>query len=398
MFSFFILSFFLLLFYRLVFNQKNKKFGHWLIPLIIWISLAISCSLILTEIFHHSYFFLGPLFFFLLFFVSYRQKKARLMNGLYFNLFLASYAGYLIYHLILTRSLIGSLFIIAIALLGLFYALFGTWSLILLLYWNALIVWRREKVAIGNLLTLLVAVLLTFLLIYDHFIVAFIPEWLAVLFSFFPLAIFYFALIFLNFLTIAIIYQFNFPTYEQDFIIVLGAGLLNGEKVTPLLASRVDRALQFYHQQKKESQKVAKLIFSGGQGPDEKISEAQAMKNYALQKGIPETDMLLEEQSTTTFENMKFSKEIITKSQLSEPKTIFSSNNYHIFRAAIFAQQNHLKADGIGAKTAKYFLPNAFLREFIALIAMNKRKHFFFLVFLLLTLMLLAWASYINTH
>jgi uncharacterized SAM-binding protein YcdF (DUF218 family) len=396
--SLIVFCFFLLFFYRFVFKQKTSNRTHLIFLSLLWFSLSISSTLILIEALHHSYFFLVPLSFFILFYFFYRQKKAQLINGMWFNLFLASFFIYLIYHMVLTKSWIGTIFIIALGLLGILYAFFGSLSLILLLYWNAIIVWRRERFALGNLLTLILALFLTFLLIYNHFIVEILPEWLAILFAFVPLSFSYFAIVFLNFLTISLIYQLNQPPFKQDFIIVLGAGLLNGEKVTPLLASRVDRALEFYSHQKKQAEKGPKLIFSGGQGPDEKISEAQAMKNYALQKGIPEEDIILEDQSTTTFENMKFSKQIISKSQIAQPKTIFSSNNYHIFRAAIFAQMNQLNADGIAAKTARYFLPNAFLREFIAMVTMNKKRHLVFLLCLSFCLAILAFVSHINVY
>ena len=54
---------------------------------------------------------------------------------------------------------------------------------------------------------------------------------------------------------------------------------------------------------------------------------------------------------------------------------IFASNNYHIFRAGMYADQAHVKADGIGSHTAFYYLPNAFLREYIAILFMHKKRH-----------------------
>ncbi len=54
-------------------------------------------------------------------------------------------------------------------------------------------------------------------------------------------------------------------------------------------------------------------------------------------------------------------------------RAIFTSNNYHIFRAGLYAKQAGLKADGIGAKTAFYYLPNAFLREYIAILVLHKK-------------------------
>ncbi|GBD73828.1 putative uncharacterized protein [Tetragenococcus halophilus subsp. halophilus] len=114
------------------------------------------------------------------------------------------------------------------------------------------------------------------------------------------------------------------------------------------------------------------------------------MKDYALQQGIPEDDILIETNSTTTLENMQYSKEIIDRADIQAPKVIFSSNNYHIFRAGIFARMAHLKAEGLGAKTAFYYLPNAFLREFIAIIAMKRKLHFTIISLLASALLLLS--------
>ena len=71
--------------------------------------------------------------------------------------------------------------------------------------------------------------------------------------------------------------------YKFDHIIVLGAGLI-GEKVTPLLASRINRGIAIW----KKQEKPCYLIMSGGQGADEVISEAEAMKRYAIEQGVPE--------------------------------------------------------------------------------------------------------------
>lgn len=155
----------------------------------------------------------------------------------------------------------------------------------------------------------------------------------------------------------------------------MGAGLIQGERVSPLLAKRIDRAIAFYQKQSRKTLSPPQLLMSGGQGPDEKVPESVAMKNYALEQGIPEDEILIETHSTTTLENMRFSKDIMEREKPAGYRAIFASNNYHIFRAGMYAEQVGLKADGIGAKTAKYYLPNAFLREFAALLVMNKRIH-----------------------
>ncbi|WP_373762740.1 YdcF family protein, partial [Jeotgalibaca porci] len=82
---------------------------------------------------------------------------------------------------------------------------------------------------------------------------------------------------------------------KYGYIIVLGSGLLNGKEVTPLLASRVDKSIEAYFENEGST-----LVLSGGQGPDEDISESQAMKNYALSKGVPEQAILMEDKSVNT--------------------------------------------------------------------------------------------------
>ncbi|GMA54845.1 hypothetical protein GCM10025857_62020 [Alicyclobacillus contaminans] len=283
--------------------------------------------------------------------------------------------------------------IFLIGILFIAVALFGFIGLIILFYWNALVVIKRESHSLANLLTLILAVLMTIWLIYDSFIIKMLPDWASLLLSVLPAMFMYFVIAFLNFFSASVLYQFNQPSYKQDFIIVLGAGLVGGDKVSPLLANRIQRAIDFYYQQRKSTRHPVKLIMSGGKGTDEEVAEAVAMKRYALHHGIQEDDILIETNSTTTLENMEFSKEIIDRYEIVKPNVIFSSNNYHIFRAGIFARMAHLKAEGIGAKTAFYYLPNAFLREFIAIIAMKRKFHFTIVTLLGSAILLLSIIS-----
>lgn len=102
-----------------------------------------------------------------------------------------------------------------------------------------------------------------------------------------------------------------------------------------------------------------------------RISEARAIANYLITRGIPEERIILEDQSTTTYENLKYSQEM-TRYLKESPKYLFVSNNYHIFRATLYAKRLHMNGEGVGAKTAGYYIPSAFLREYIAII--NKLK------------------------
>ena len=77
--------------------------------------------------------------------------------------------------------------------------------------------------------------------------------------------------------------QFMPHIREFDFLIIHGAGLLKGDKVSKLLANRIDKAIKVYNKSKRKPV----IIPSGGQGGDETISEAEAMKQYLLKHGIP---------------------------------------------------------------------------------------------------------------
>ena len=71
-------------------------------------------------------------------------------------------------------------------------------------------------------------------------------------------------------------------------------------KVSKLLANRIDKAIKIYNKSKRKPV----IIPSGGQGGDETISEAEAMKQYLLEHGIPEEHIILEDKSKNTMENL----------------------------------------------------------------------------------------------
>ena len=391
----FVILFFSGLFLVLKWRKKQDDPDRFFFSMI-WALTSLSGYLLILEILHGTCFILIPLGFLAFALWMYFRDKPRLINGFLFNCFILIFGIYLAFSVYVTQDLI-SLGLLGIALVAaILIALFGFISLLIFLYWNALVVLRKERRSLPNLLTLLLAIFLTGILIYNHFIAQNLPLWLSTLLSGLPVIMFYFAVAFLNFLTVSLLYQFNHPRYRQDYIIALGAGLIDGERVTPLLARRIDTAISFYRRQLKKTQKQAQLLMSGGQGPDEKISEAQAMKNYALSQGIPEDAILLEDRSTNTLENMRFSKAIMEQHSPEGYQAIFTSNNYHIFRAGMYARTAGLKADGLGAKTAFYYLPNAFLREYIAILMMHKKRHLIVVTLIMAFSLLAAIIMFFN--
>ncbi len=183
------------------------------------------------------------------------------------------------------------------------------------------------------------------------------------------------------------------PEYDKDFIIVLGCGLRKDGTPTPLLKARVDRALSFAQKQEKKTGKQVRFVVSGGQGADEVISEAQSMKNYLISKGIAEERILMEDRSTSTYENMKHSKQIIYGID-PKAKVLHSTNGFHVFRSGLMAHRVKMRAVGIGAKTKWYFWPNAMVREFVGLLSQHRLKQALILIGLIVVYIAMTMLMY----
>ena len=171
---------------------------------------------------------------------------------------------------------------------------------------------------------------------------------------------------------------------DFDYVIIHGCGLLGGDRVSKLLRDRLDKAVEVYRQ----DPTPPKLIPSGGQGADETIPEAEAMKRYLLSQGIPETDIIPEGRSATTLENLRYSKEILD-SFPGRKYTALVSSNYHVYRALRYCRKIGLECTGIGSHVAFYYWPSALIREYIAIHMEKKHAIMFILGWLCMTVMLL---------
>ncbi|MBR3345225.1 MAG: YdcF family protein [Solobacterium sp.] len=187
------------------------------------------------------------------------------------------------------------------------------------------------------------------------------------------------------------------PEPDKDFLIILGCGLNKNGKPTPLLQGRIDRALEFDQYQRKTTGKQLTFITSGGQGPDEIVSESSAMKQYLMEHGIPESRIIEEDRSVNTHQNMLFSKEKIMAVN-PEGKIAFATTNYHVFRSGLHARRVKMKALGMGAETKWYFWPNAAVREFVGLLTEHRGKQILILLGMIivyagLTIMKYRWGG-----
>jgi len=265
---------------------------------------------------------------------------------------------------------------VVIPLIALFLLIpFAIIALMFGLFLNARVLMKREGRRLANSLTLLVALgILLFILLPIIYPASLFSSHLQPIFAGVSLITFYFFIHLSNFLSAYFLYQFNRPKYNQDFIIVLGSGLIN-DKVPPLLASRIQKAIDFYHKQATVSTPPT-IIFSGGQGSDENLPEAEAMQRYAIEKGIPIEHTLQENRSVNTYQNMLFSKQIMDDIKQGEAyNSIFTTNNFHLFRAGIYARLAGLNSQGIGSKTAFYYWPNAMIREYVAIVVLERKRH-----------------------
>lgn len=187
----------------------------------------------------------------------------------------------------------------------------------------------------------------------------------------------------------------HIPKFDKDFIIILGSQIKKDGSLTPLLKGRADKAISFAQNQKAKDNRSIIFIPSGGQGNDEIISEAEAIKRYLIENGIEKKDIILEDKSTNTLENLKYSKKIIDNIN-KNGKIIFSTTNYHVFRSGVIANDEGIDCEGIGSKTKWYFYTNALIREFIANIASQGKKHIALIIIINIILLNLILIGYMN--
>ena len=188
----------------------------------------------------------------------------------------------------------------------------------------------------------------------------------------------------------------HIPEYDKDFIIILGSKIRSDGTLTPLLKGRVDKAIDFGNKQYELTKKKIVYIPSGGKGSDEVIAEAEAIKNYLLERGIKKNQIIIEDKSTSTIENMKFSKKKIDEVN-KEAKVSFSTTSYHVFRSGVIATEQGIDCEGMGSKTKWYYYTNALIREFVANIVQEKKKHIALILMINISLLvLIAIGKYYN--
>ena len=219
---------------------------------------------------------------------SIMRDRRRFRNAVFLLFFVLFSLVFVIHYLNLTDHEIGAL------------ALFGlvTLSIVILvptvLILNGVVMWRKEGRSLQNQLSWIFGVLIitgALLLMrsfYHADAVDDLPWMVRILMGLYGGGVFYVSLVFLAFMFYTWLIRVIPHRKHYDYVVVLGAGLLGGDRVSKLLADRLDKGVEVYRKNLPD----CAMICSGGQGPDETVSEAEAMKGYLVSKGIPEDHIL----------------------------------------------------------------------------------------------------------
>ena len=296
----------------------------------------------------------------LIFIISVIKDQRRFLNGIYFIIVL--FTLFLFVTLNYGDTAFGKTFI----LLCVIFSLMLVFVVPILLIFNGFRMIKNEGFRFSNLLSLLFGVLVFVgeialaSALFTQNIQSSILRFLLFALGY---GVLFFSIILLAFISYSIIIGVLPKRVDYDYVVCLGAGLIDGERIGKLLGNRLLQAKKVYDR----SMSSCKIIVSGGQGADEKLSEAEAMKKYLVENGVSEKDIILEDESKNTYENVLNSQAIIQKRKGRQWVAIVTSN-YHVLRAMIYCRMISFPVTGIGAKTALYYWPSAMIREYVALV------------------------------
>jgi len=151
---------------------------------------------------------------------------------------------------------------------------------------------------------------------------------------------------------------------QADWILVLGSGL-RGSRPSLTLVNRLERARELAARFPE-----ARIVVSGGQGPGETMTEAEAMAGWLARWGLPPGRIVHEPKATSTIENLLFSRRIMQETGPAGPNNVvIVSSEFHLFRAAMLARRAGYVSFRLAAAPSPWYLyPNTFGREFLAVL------------------------------
>lgn len=163
-------------------------------------------------------------------------------------------------------------------------------------------------------------------------------------------AVFYFGILITVWFifTFISINNFSYQYFEikSDVAIVLGAGSSNRE-LSAVFKERINHGVRLF-----KSKKVKYIIFTGGFGKNETISDSKVAMLYAIKKGVPKESIMIEEKSTITYENLKEANQIMKSKHLKT--ALIVSDPIHMKRAIKISKKMGIKCESSPTQTSMY--------------------------------------------
>lgn len=158
----------------------------------------------------------------------------------------------------------------------------------------------------------------------------------------------------------------NRPSGDAEIIIVLGC-FVDGDEPSAVLVYRLEEAYAYYLEHPDVT-----IVVSGGQGPTESMPEAQAMQQYLIEKDVPENQILVESESSSTEENFRFSKILLEENGFNiteNTEIVYITNGFHCARAGRYAQnEGFANATALPAGMPVSQIVTCYLREVFAVV------------------------------
>ena len=146
----------------------------------------------------------------------------------------------------------------------------------------------------------------------------------------------------------AVVYEYGGRTSEAeaDAAIVLGAAVWT-RRPSPVFRERINHAVELY-----KTRRVRKLILTGGQGAVDEPAESVAARTYAVQRGVPASDVYVERLSHNTYENLQQASRIVAAQRIR--RVVIVTDPLHMKRAVSMARDLGLDAHPSPTPTTRY--------------------------------------------
>lgn len=169
---------------------------------------------------------------------------------------------------------------------------------------------------------------------------------------------------------------------EIRTLIVLGYAVDRQGQMSLALIRRLDKVVDIYQTYQNKRKPLPKIIVTGGIVGDYDLSEASVMRQYLIEQGVAEDNIVMEEQAMNTDENLYLSARLISQEDL-HPPVFIVTNRFHLMRTKILAGYQDLRANYIGVGGPCHLWPYQIMREYIAVMTMVKEWNIIYILCLI---------------